>query len=114
MFGGLGNMASMLKQAKQMQSKMKEMQASLESTTFEADAGAGAVRATVNGKLGLVGIKIDPDATKSGDVEMLEDLVKAAVASAQRKAADAVKEKMREMTGGMNIPGLEGMLDGAG
>ncbi len=114
MFGKLGDMAGMLKQAKLMQSKMKEMKESLESTTFEADAGAGAVSATVNGKMGLVSLKITPETVKSGDVEMLEDLVKAAVVAAQRKAADGMKEKMQEMTGGMNIPGLEGMLDGDG
>ncbi len=114
MFGKLGDMAGMLKQAKLMQSKMKEMKESLESTTFEADAGAGAVCATVNGKMGLVSIKITPETVKSGDIEMLEDLVEAAVVAAQRKAADGMKEKMQEMTGGMNIPGLEGMLDGVG
>ncbi|MFQ5423069.1 MAG: YbaB/EbfC family nucleoid-associated protein [Phycisphaerae bacterium] len=112
MLGGLGNMASMFKQAKQMQSKMKEMQASLESMTYEADAGAGAVTATVNGKMALLGLKITPETVAAGDVEMLEDLIKAAVAAAQRKAADGMKETMRQMTGGLNIPGISELLEG--
>ncbi len=114
MFGGLGEKAGMFKQIMQMQSKMKEMRASLESSSFEGDAGAGAVTATVNGKLSLVGLKIEPKTIEGGDVEMIEDLIKAAVSAAQHKATEAMKQKMREMTGGMNIPGLDAMLEGAG
>jgi nucleoid-associated protein EbfC len=111
MFGGLGDLAGMLKQAKQMQSRMKEMQAALEASTYQADAGGGAVTATVNGKMSLVSIKLSPDSVKTGDVEMLEDLITAAVAAAQRKAAEGAREKMKEVTGGINIPGLDGLLE---
>ena len=111
MFGSLGDLAGLMKQAKQMQSKMKEMQETLANTRFEADSGAGAVTATVSGKLELVGLKISPSAV-TDDIELLEDLVKSAVAAAQRKANEGVKAQMQQITGGMNLPGLEGMLGG--
>lgn len=110
MFGKLGDLAGIMKQAKEMQSRLKEVQDQLAKTRYEADSGAGAVRATVNGKLELVDIKIDSGAT--GDTEMLEDLVKSAVGAAQRKAADAVKAEMQRMTGGLNLPGMEGLMGG--
>ncbi|MFH1417310.1 MAG: YbaB/EbfC family nucleoid-associated protein [Planctomycetota bacterium] len=112
MLGGLGNLAGMMKQAKEMQSKMKEMQESLADARYDADSGGGAVSVTVTGKLELVALKIDPAIVKSGDVEMLEDLIKSAVSAAQRKAADGVKEEMQKMTGGMNLPGLDNLLGG--
>ncbi len=113
MFGGLGNLAGMMKQAKEMQSRLKEVQESLAGSRYEADSGAGAVTATVTGKLELVDLKISPETVATGDVEMIEDLVKAAVAAAQRKAADGVKQEMQKITGGMNLPGLDGLLGGA-
>ena len=112
MFGSLGDLAGIMKQAKQMQSKLKEMQDTMATARFEADSGAGAVSATVTGKLELVGLKINPSVVASGDVEMLEDLVKSAVAAAQRKANEGVKEEMQKMTGGINLPGIEGLLGG--
>lgn len=112
MFGKLGDMAGMLKQAKEMQARMKEMQERVAATQFEAESGAGAVKATVNGKLELVGVKLDPEAVKAGDIEMLEDLIKAAVVAAQTRAAEGMKEEMKKLTGGMNIPGLENMFGG--
>jgi hypothetical protein len=114
MLGGLGNLAGMMKQAKEMQSRMKEMQEVLANTRYEADSGAGAVTATVTGRMELADLKISPQTATSGDVEMLEDLVKAAVCAAQKKAADGVKQEMQKMTGGMNIPGLDGLLGGGG
>jgi len=111
MFESLGDLAGLMKQAKQMQSKMKEMQEALANSRFEADSGAGAVTATVTGKLELVGLKISPSAV-TDDIELLEDLVKSAVAAAQRKANEGVKAQMQQVTGGMNLPGLEGMLGG--
>ena len=112
MFGQLGNIAGLMKQAKEMQSRMKEMQEAMANTRFEADSGAGAVTATVTGKMELVGLKIDPQIVKPDDIEMLEDLVKSAVAAAQRKASDGMKEQMQKMTGGLNLPGLDGLLGG--
>jgi len=109
MFGKLGDIAGMMKQAKEMQGRMQEMQEQLAAARFEAETGAGAVKATVTGKLELVDLKIDP--ASAGDIEMLEDLIKSAVCAAQAKAADGVKAEMQKMTGGMNIPGLEGMME---
>lgn len=113
MFGQLGNIAGMMKQAKELQGKMKEMQESIAASRYTADSGAGAVTATVTGKLELVDVKINPETAKSGDVEMLEDLVKSAVAAAQRKAAEGVRAEMAKITGGLNLPGLDGLLGGA-
>jgi len=110
MFGKMGDLANLIKNASQIQSRVKELQEKAETMTYTAESGGGAVSATVNGKLVLMGLRIAPDSVKSGDVEMLEDLIKSAVAAAQRKATDALKEQMREMSGGMNIPGLEKML----
>lgn len=113
MFGQLGNIAGMMKQAKELQGKMKEMQESIAASRYTADSGAGAVTATVTGKLELIDVKINPETAKSGDVEMLEDLVKSAVAAAQRKAAEGVRAEMAKITGGLNLPGLDGLLGGA-
>ncbi len=110
MFGKLGDIAGMMKQAKEMQGRMKEMQDQLAAARYEAETGAGAVKATVTGKLELVDLTIDP--ASAGDVEMLEDLIKSAVCAAQAKAAEAVKAEMQKMTGGMNLPGLDGMMGG--
>lgn len=112
MFGQLGNIAGMMKQAKELQGKMKEMQESIAASRYTADSGAGAVTATVTGKLELVDVKINPETAKSGDVEMLEDLVKSAVSAAQRKAAEGVRAEMAKITGGLNLPGLDGLLGG--
>lgn len=108
MFGGLGNLATLLKQARSLQENMARMQETLAQRRFEAEAGAGMVRAVVDGKGELVQIKIAPQA--AGDVELLEDLVTAAVAAATRKAHEGMKEEMMKLTGGVNIPGLADML----
>lgn len=112
MFGSLGNIAGMMKQAKEMQSRMKEMQEQLAGARFDGESGGGAVQATVTGKLELVALKIQREAVSAGDVEMLEDLVKAAVSAAQRRAVDGMKQEMQKLTGGLNIPGLDGLLGG--
>lgn len=108
MFGGLTNLPGIFKQAKSLQENLQKMQETLAARTFEAEAGAGLVRAEVNGKTELVRIKIDPKA--AGDLELLEDLVVAAVAAATRKAQHAAKEEMARLTGGLNIPGLTDLL----
>ncbi len=108
MFGGLGNLAGMLKQAKSLQENMQKMQEELAAQRFDGEAGAGMVRAEVNGKMELVRIRIDPAA--AGDVELLEDLIVAATSAATAKAQEAAKEQMMRLTGGLNIPGLTDML----
>ncbi|MBU0717910.1 MAG: YbaB/EbfC family nucleoid-associated protein [Planctomycetes bacterium] len=110
MLGNLGNLAGMLKSAKEMQGRMAKLQAELASRRYDGDAGGQMVRATVDGKGTLVDIKIEPQAAK--DVELLEDLVKAAVGAAVAKSQQAMKDEMAALTGGMNIPGLTDMLGG--
>lgn len=112
MFGGLGNIAGLMKQAKAIQENMARLQESLESQRFEGEAGAGMVKATVNGRAELVRIKIDPQA--AADTELLEDLVVAAVSTAARKAQESVKAEMAQMTGGLNLPGLSGLFGQGG
>lgn len=106
----LGNFAGMLKTAKELQSNMAKLQAELANRRYEADAGGGMVTALVDGKSTLIDIRIDPQAAQ--DVELLEDLVKAAVGSAMGKAQEAMKNEMAQLTGGLNIPGLTDMLGG--
>ncbi|MCK4661117.1 MAG: YbaB/EbfC family nucleoid-associated protein [Phycisphaerae bacterium] len=110
MLGGLGNLAGLLKNAREMQSKMAEVQDELASRRITAESGAGAVRATVDGHGMLVDLKIDPASTD--DVELLEDLVKAAVGAAVKKSRDQMKEEFAKLTGGFNMPGLSQMLEG--
>lgn len=108
-----GNMGKLLKLAGEMKEKLPQLQEQLARSEYTAETGGGAVVATVNGRLELVGIKIDPDlpAGEGGvEIGMLEDLIKAAVAAAQQKAVAAAKEAMAELTGGIDIPGLGGML----
>lgn len=113
MLGGMGNMLGMLKNAKQMQANIQRMQEELAGRVYEADAGGGLVKAFVNGKAELVNIKIDPSAVKAEEVELLEDLIKAAVAAASNKAREAAKQEIAKLTGGINLPGLTDMLGGS-
>ncbi len=112
MFGNLANLGGLVKQAMQLKERMAEVQAKLEHQSHEASSGGGMVTATVNGKGDLIGLKISPEAVNPDDVEMLEELIKAAVADASRQAQEAAKQAMAEVTGGMNLPGLEGLLGG--
>ena len=105
-FGGMpGNMNQLMKQAQKMQQKMAEMQEELEQRTVEATAGGGAVTVTVTGKKQVEKIKINPEVVDADDVEMLEDLILAAVNEAIRQAEEMVNQEMGKLTGGMNLPG---------
>lgn len=108
MFGSLGNLAGLMKQARSFQENLRKVQESLVQQRFEGDAGAGMVRARVNGKGELVEVKIEPSAT--GDVELLEDMIKAAVGAATQKAHEAMKMEMAKLTGGLSIPGLSELM----
>lgn len=101
-----GNMNNMMKQMQKMQKKMEELQAQIDATEIEATAGGGAIKVVVNGKKEVLDIEIDPSVVDPEDVEMLQDLVMAAVNEALRKAEDFSANEMKEVTGGMNIPGL--------
>lgn len=106
--GGPGNMQSMLKQAQKMQEDMAAAQQELESREYTASAGGSMVEARVNGKREVVGLTIHPDVVDPEDVEMLEDLVTAAVNEALRAAAADSEETLGAITGGMGMgmPGL--------
>lgn len=101
---GGGNMNNMIRQAQKMQQDMLKAQEELESKTYEAGAGGGVVSATVSGKKELVSITIDPEAVDPDDVEMLQDLIVAAVNEALRKAGDDAASQMSKLTGGLNLP----------
>ncbi|MGO3752234.1 MAG: YbaB/EbfC family nucleoid-associated protein [Peptoniphilaceae bacterium] len=105
-FPGGGNMGNMMKQVQKMQKQMETMQESLKEQEVEAQAGGGAVKAVVNGNKELLRIKLDKDAVDPDDVEMLEDLIVAAVNEAIKKADEKVNSEMGKITGGLNIPGL--------
>ncbi len=105
----LGNLPDLMRRAQEMQGKMQAMQAELGRRTVSADAAAGMVTATVNGKLELVRLKIDKaKLADPGDTEMLEDLIVAAVAAAQAKAGDMMQAEMQRLAGEMGLP--PGML----
>ncbi len=112
MFGNLGNLAGLMKSAKDLQQNMGKLQEEMAHRRYEGDAGAGIVHVTVDGKGNLLKLKIDPKAVE--DVELLEDMIVAAAAAATAKSQEAFKQEMASMTGGMNIPGLSDMLTGGG
>ncbi|MEO8725879.1 MAG: YbaB/EbfC family nucleoid-associated protein [Acidobacteriaceae bacterium] len=93
----------MLQQAQQ---QAEQMQNQMKQTTVEAAAGGGSVVVKMDGSKRLLAVTIDPEVIKSGDIEMLQDLVLAAVNEAGRKADEAMQHGMSSMLGGMNIPGL--------
>ncbi len=101
-----GNIGQMLKQMQQLQSKMQEVQTELESTEVEGTSGGGMVKVVANGKNEIVSVVIDPEVVDKDDVEMLQDLIVAAVNQAREKVQEMQSEKMSGLTGGMNIPGL--------
>ena len=98
-----GNPQKLLKQLQQRQEKMQEEIAAL---VVEATAGGGMVRVEMDGQKNLKSLKLEPEVVSKDDVEMLQDLVVAAVNEASRKVDDQVKEKLAALTGGMKIPGL--------
>lgn len=95
-----------MKQAQEMQKKMQEHQDSLASQEFEAASGGGMVTAKVNGKGELLAIKLEPDVVSKDDIEMLQDLIVAAINEANTRVAEAQQAGMASMMGGMKIPGL--------
>ena len=102
--GGVGgNMNSMLRQAQKMQQDMMKAQEELESKTYEAAAGGGVVKAAVSGKRELKSLTIDPEAVDPEDVEMLQDLIVAAVNEALRAAESDAASTMQKLTGGLGL-----------
>lgn len=105
-FPGGMNMQSIMAQAQKMQQQMQKTQEELEAREFEATAGGGVVKATVSGKMVVTDIEIAPEAVDPDDIEMLQDLIIAAVNEALTKAHDTANEEMGKYTGGMNLGGL--------
>ncbi len=103
MMKGMGNM---LKQAQKMQARILKMQEELAGRTIEGSAGGGMVKAVANGKQMLVSITIEKEVVDPEDVEMLQDLVLAAVNDALSKSQEMVSSEMNKITGGLNLPGL--------
>jgi DNA-binding YbaB/EbfC family protein len=101
-----GDMGNILKQAQAMQAQMAKVQEQAASKTVTGTAGGGSVTVTANGAMQLIGIVIDPDVVKAGDVEMVQDLVMAASNDALKKAREMMADEMKSVTGGMNVPGL--------
>ncbi len=103
---GGGSMNKMIKQAKQVQEQIIKMQEELKEREIETSAGGGAITVKVNGKQELIAIKISPEVVDPDDIEMLEDLVIAAVNEGIRQSQEMVSTEMAKITGGFNIPGL--------
>jgi len=99
-------MGNLLKKAQQLQEKMAKLQEELSEKTVETSAGGGMVTVIATGKQDIASIKIDPEVVNQEDIEMLEDLVLAAVNDALFQAKQMVSEEMTKLTGGVNIPGL--------
>ena len=100
----MGNMNNLMKQAKKMQEQMVKMQEELEEKTVEASVGGGVVTVIANGKKEIMEITIQPEAVDPDDVEMLQDLILAAVNEAIRKTDEMVQGEMGKLTGGMGMP----------
>jgi DNA-binding YbaB/EbfC family protein len=103
---GMPNMGNLLKKAQELQEKMAKLQEELSEKTVETSAGGGMVTVIATGKQEIASIKIDPEVVNQEDVEMLEDLVLAAVNDALFQAKQMVSEEMTKLTGGVTIPGL--------
>jgi len=101
--GGIGNL---MKQAQKMQSQMAKIQEEMAGRTVEASAGGGMVSAVANGKQEIVSVRIEKEVVDPEDVEMLQDLLVAAVNEALKKSQEMVSEEMSKLTGGFQIPGL--------
>ncbi len=107
MKGGLGNI---VRQAQKMQAQMQKIQEEMANKTVEASSGGGMVKAVVNGKQELLSIKIGPEVVNPSDVEMLQDLVVAAVNEGIKRSQAMMSEEMGKITGGLGVPGLSGLF----
>ncbi|MEN6469789.1 MAG: YbaB/EbfC family nucleoid-associated protein [Smithella sp.] len=100
------NINNIMKQAKKMQEKIGKLQQELENKTIEAQAGGGMVRVIVNGKFEIVSLKIEKEVVNPEDIEMLQDLIVAAVNEGIRKSQEMASSEMSKITGGLGIPGM--------
>ena len=100
------NLGNIMNQAKMIQNRIAQIQEEMGAKSVEASSGGGMVTVTANGKQEILSIKIEPEVVNPDDVEMLQDLILAAVNDALRKAQDMVSQEMAKVTGGLKIPGL--------
>lgn len=104
--GGMGNMSDMLKKAQKMQEEMAATQAALEEREYEVSAGGGAVTVKINGKREILALDIQPDVVDPDDVEMLSDILIAAINEAIKKVDSVSEEEMSKISGQMGLPGM--------
>lgn len=102
----MANLGDLMKQAQQLQTKLARIQEEAGNKTVEASAGGNMITVVINGRLELMSLRIDPSVTEGGDIEMLQDLVIAAVNEGIRKAQKMMAEEMGKVAGGLKIPGL--------
>ncbi len=100
------NLGNIMNQAKMMQARLAQIQEEMAKKTVEASSGGGMVTVVVNGRQEILSVKIEPEVVNPDDVEMLQDLVQAAVNDALRKAQEMMAQEMAKVTGGLKIPGL--------
>lgn len=100
------NLGNIMNQAKMMQNRLAQIQEEMAQKTVEASSGGGMVSVVANGRQEILSVKIEPEVVNPEDVEMLQDLVQAAVNDALRKAQEMVSQEMAKVTGGLKIPGL--------
>ncbi len=112
MFGNIGQLMNLMKNAGAIKQGMQEMNERMEAARFVGEAGGGQVKATVNGRGDLLGVKIEPALVEAGDVEMIEELTCAAVADATTRSREAAQKEMMDMAGGFGLPGMDQMLGG--
>ncbi len=111
LFDNIGQLGGLLKHAQELQKQVKQMQESLSAQRFDGQSGGGVVTVIVDGRGDLVSIKLSPESVNSGDVEMLEELIKSAVCAAAGKARQNYQQELSKVTGGLELPGLKEMLD---
>jgi DNA-binding YbaB/EbfC family protein len=107
---GIPNMGNLMKQAHKFQAKMAKLQEELASKTVEATAGGGMVTVVVNGQQEIISIRIDPEVADREDVEMLQDLIQAAVNEGLSRSKSMVNEEMAKLTKGLNLPNIPGLI----
>lgn len=100
------NIGNIMQQAKMIQNRLAQIQEEMAGKTVEASSGGGMVTVTANGRQEIVAVKIEPEVVNPDDVEMLQDLIQAAVNDALRKSQEMVSQEMAKITGGIKIPGL--------
>jgi len=104
------NMGNLLKQAQKIQSQISKLQEELEQKTVEASSGGGMVTVVVNGKQEVLSIKIDPEVVTSDDIEMLQDLIVAAINEGLSRAREMISDEMGKLTQGLGLPNIPGLI----